>query len=61
MNLIYVMKSKHYYNPTTEVTELFLTGVLCQSSLGCIGDGSLVSGGSGGSDPVGTGDDFIWE
>ncbi|MCQ2138517.1 MAG: hypothetical protein MJY60_07420 [Bacteroidales bacterium] len=55
------MKNKCYYNPAMEVSEMLLTGVLCQSSLGCIGDGSLISGGCTGGDPVGVGEDFNWE
>lgn len=39
------MRNIQYENPTVEVSEMRLTGVLCQSF----------------SDPIGIGDDFIWE
>lgn len=54
------MNKNHYTNLVVEVSEILLTGVLCQSSLGDIGGGSIGWDGNGGSDPIGKGGDFNW-
>ena len=55
-----IKNKEDYIIPVVEVSEILSTGVLCQSSLGDVGGGSLNWGGSSGNDPIGNGDDFSW-
>lgn len=54
------MNKMDYISPVSAIFQADLTGVLCQSSLGDMGTGSLGWGGEGGTDPGGSGDDFEW-
>ena len=54
------MNKGKYFVPYVEISEMLMDGVLCQSSMGDVGGGSLNWGGSSGNDPIGNGDDFSW-
>ena len=49
-----------YVRPEVEMLFICSADILCQSSLGDTGTGSIGIGGNGGSDPSGNGDDFEW-
>lgn len=54
------MNKMDYISPASVIFQADITGVLCQSSLGDTGTGSLGWDGNGGFDPGGSGDDFTW-
>lgn len=55
-----IMNKMDYICPASVIFQADITGVLCQSSLGDTGTGSLGWDGNGGFDPGGSGDDFSW-
>lgn len=54
------MNKDKYIRPDLETLDIYAEGVMCQSSLGDTGTGSLNWNTGGGTDPDGSGGDFDW-
>lgn len=54
------MNKEKYIRPDIEALDISAEEVLCQSTLGDTGTGSLDWNISGGTDPGGSGNDFTW-